>query len=632
MDLQTAYVPSPLYSPREDSVSTASIVAMVAIFGYSLQRMTARRPLDVVPGRTAMLSVVAEKAKTAPKVPKVLLDPTTLLKAKLLAECDYGLPGEQPNSATVSELVLGLEAQNKTKSPALSSLLNGKWKFIYASGASPAFETLKFMVTGAKSIPKLPFGPAPVSVEETFLTIGALSRGGAPRYSTASTKVSAMSIETKLELRSKLEADTPVRLIETYESATSQTAGLFPMQVPALPFKRPVLVSYLDEAMLIVRDAAGRPDVLTRVDTGYIDTTDIDVGAEEVKEIADEVVGVAYKARDPILTAFDKVAAAQLEGAERIAFFEQQAALMTERAAFFMEHQDDLAVRVAQYEEHPAMPYAAWTPFGVAEVRAFCQEKAELFKKEADALTERLLRSLAALEERAADAAQELKADAMSERVTFLLNETEAMKARVNFCDEATTADAQAFLHERRVFLQREAEAMTKHAAFFQQEADALKEAALQDEMRAANERAAFFEATKKKGPFSFLRRKGKGAQAKAASVSAPIAELVETVERPPPYFAFAAPRKASPVELVEEVEGMIAKESEEMEEAAIEELTAIKKRGLFGFLRRKKGKAGKANARKPKKGRVQAKSPKRGWFGFRRGKKASRGDGNSTA
>jgi hypothetical protein len=59
MDLQTAYVPSPLYSPREDSVSTASIVAMVAIFGYSLQRMTARRPLDVVPGRTAMLSVVA---------------------------------------------------------------------------------------------------------------------------------------------------------------------------------------------------------------------------------------------------------------------------------------------------------------------------------------------------------------------------------------------------------------------------------------------------------------------------------------------------------------------------------------------------------------------------------------------
>jgi len=134
-------------------------------------------------------------------------------------------------------------------------------------------------------------------------------------------------------------------------------------------------------------------------------------------------------------------------------------------------------------------------------------------------------------------------------------------------------------------------------------------------------------------GPFSFLRRKGKGAQAKAARVSAPIAELVETVEWPPPYFAFAAPRKPSPVEReVEEVEGMIAKESEEMEEAAIEELTAIKKRGLFGFLRRKKGKAGKANARKPKKGRVQAKSPKRGWFGFRRGKKASRGDGNSTA
>jgi len=137
-----------------------------------------------------------------------------------------------------------------------------------------------------------------------------------------------------------------------------------------------------------------------------------------------------------------------------------------------------------------------------------------------------------------------------------------------------------------------------------------------------------------KRGLFSFLRRKGKGAEAKAASVSAPIAvaRAVEKVERPPPYFAFAAPRKASPVELVEEVEGLIAKESEEMEDAAVEELTAIKKRRLFGFLRRKKGKDGKAKARKPKKGRVQAKSPKRGWFGFRRGKKASGGDGNSTA
>ena len=47
--------------------------------------------------------------------------------------------------------------------------------------------------------------------------------------------------------------------------------------------------------------------------------------------------------------------------------------------------------------------------------------------------------------------------------------------------------------------------------------------------------------------------------------------------------------------------------------------MKAVKKRRLFGFLARKKGKDGKTT-RKPKKGRVEkAKAPKKGLFGFLR-------------
>jgi hypothetical protein len=63
------------------------------------------------------------------------------------------------------------------------------------------------------------------------------------------------------------------------------------------------------------------------------------------------------------------------------------------------------------------------------------------------------------------------------------------------------------------------------------------------------------------------------------------------------------------------------------------EEVKAIKKRRLFGFLSRNKGKDAKATARKPKKGRAEkAKAPKKGLFGFLRRKKAVKEDGDNTA
>ena len=167
------------------------------------------------------------------------LDPATVAKAKLLAECAGGLPAAvQPDRATVAELLLRLEACNKTQSPTTSALLNGKWRFLYASGASPALQTLQIMLKGVHAISKTPFGPGPVVIEDTYLTITA------QRYASASTKVrmnGLMPFETTLTLKSKLMADSPGRLIETYESAGSTPAGLLPTaQLPALPYTRPV--------------------------------------------------------------------------------------------------------------------------------------------------------------------------------------------------------------------------------------------------------------------------------------------------------------------------------------------------------------------------------------------------------
>merc|ERR1719174_1026845 len=124
-------------------------------------------------------------------------------------------------------------------------------------------------------------GPAPLHIEDSYLTIGA-------QRAAASTHVRMLSLETTLKLSSKLVAESPVRLMETYESASSEPLGLFP--VPTLPYKRPVLVSYLDETMLIVRDEAGRPDVLTRVGA-TVDTTDFDTPSlpQVVKEVEEKV-------------------------------------------------------------------------------------------------------------------------------------------------------------------------------------------------------------------------------------------------------------------------------------------------------------------------------------------------------
>ena len=90
----------------------------------------------------------------------------------LKAEISDGLTGERPDKAVVGEILLALEAQNPTRSPATSSLLNGKWRFLYASGYSPGLKALMMLLRSSKAAPKSRSGAELVDVQDTYLTIG----------------------------------------------------------------------------------------------------------------------------------------------------------------------------------------------------------------------------------------------------------------------------------------------------------------------------------------------------------------------------------------------------------------------------------------------------------------------------
>jgi len=213
----------------------------------------------------------------APEPADIAEDEASVAKQTLKSEIADGLAGPRPDKAIIGEVLLALEAQNPTSSPATSPLLEGKWKFLYASGASPGLKALQLLLRGAKNAPKSPSGADLVDVADTYLTI----QSEQPR-AISEVKVRLLSFENTVKLASELEAESGVRLVETYDAAESDYMSLrLPFQSP-VQFKRSVLVSYLDEELLVVRDSIGRPDILMRVDDeGMWATSGFDSGNDD---------------------------------------------------------------------------------------------------------------------------------------------------------------------------------------------------------------------------------------------------------------------------------------------------------------------------------------------------------------
>ena len=83
----------------------------------------------------------------------------SIAKQALMAEMSGGMGGPKPDKAAIGEILLALEARNPTPSPATSELLNGKWKVLYATGASPGLKALTLLLKGAEKVSSLAARP-----------------------------------------------------------------------------------------------------------------------------------------------------------------------------------------------------------------------------------------------------------------------------------------------------------------------------------------------------------------------------------------------------------------------------------------------------------------------------------------
>ena len=187
-----------------------------------------------------------------------------------LIPSSLGDVSEEKRSA-INEALLKLEGMNPTKEPTLSSLLNGVWElryvggysldgavpsptrqialFVYSGGYSPGI----FALTLAKKFPS-----ALVELEDLEISISRQQ----PRVEASLNVKFFGSSDSKISVKARLETLSDVRMRETYESAS--VLGN-PVDLPGpLQYGRDLYVTYVDEDLLVVRDASGVPEVLVR--------------------------------------------------------------------------------------------------------------------------------------------------------------------------------------------------------------------------------------------------------------------------------------------------------------------------------------------------------------------------------
>ncbi|KAK2965551.1 hypothetical protein RJ640_016693 [Escallonia rubra] len=185
----------------------------------------------------------------------------------------------------VNERIIGLERLNPTPRPTTSPLLEGRWNFHWFGSGSPGLLAAKFIF---ERFPSTLF-----NLSKMDAVIKDLSA-----KITANMKL-LNAIESNFVLSTKLSVEGPLRMKEEYvegifespnineETIPVQLRGAFgqavstAQQLPApirdavasglkVPlggtFQRLFMISYLDGEILIIRDTAGIPEVLTRLD------------------------------------------------------------------------------------------------------------------------------------------------------------------------------------------------------------------------------------------------------------------------------------------------------------------------------------------------------------------------------
>ncbi|KAL5545464.1 hypothetical protein UlMin_005151 [Ulmus minor] len=185
----------------------------------------------------------------------------------------------------VNERITGLERLNPTPRPTTSPFLEGRWNFEWFGSGSPGLFAAKFIFE------RFPSNLASLSKMDLFIKDG---------YTRITANVKFLSsIESKFSLSTRLSVEGPLRMKEEYDEGVLETPTVIEENVPdqlkgalgqavttmqQLPvpvrdafsnglkvplsgtFQRLFLISYLDDEILIIRDTAGIPEVLTRLE------------------------------------------------------------------------------------------------------------------------------------------------------------------------------------------------------------------------------------------------------------------------------------------------------------------------------------------------------------------------------
>lgn len=246
----------------------ATVLLSVATLGRGFQGCKAWRPRVRVAGSLARMQV-EESAEVDSAEARGAAD----AKAPLLDVLQAA--GPRATRTEINEMVLRLEKLNPTSDPATSSLLNGEWEVLYAGGIAPG-------PLFAQAIGSLP--PALSSAVDLSSVKLAISREQ-PRVS-ATAMLQLGRIDARVQVQYRLEAESGFRLLETYETGTVEAAPLN-FALPRLmgssakllekAVSRPIFITYLDDELLISRDAIGGFDLLVRKEKAFMEQTPMSV-------------------------------------------------------------------------------------------------------------------------------------------------------------------------------------------------------------------------------------------------------------------------------------------------------------------------------------------------------------------
>ncbi|KAK3289084.1 hypothetical protein CYMTET_3468 [Cymbomonas tetramitiformis] len=177
----------------------------------------------------------------------------------------------------VNEMLLSVESENPTPSPAYSPLLEGTWEVVYSGTVSPGLvpsptrEIALAMYAGGFSPGTFAYQVANRLPAELIKTspLSLTILPDQPRIEITSEVTVFNSSAQTLKLRNTLDVESDMRIRETYSEAEVSGQGI---AVPeALKYERLLFITYLDEDMMVARDDTGAPDILVRTSALIVD-------------------------------------------------------------------------------------------------------------------------------------------------------------------------------------------------------------------------------------------------------------------------------------------------------------------------------------------------------------------------